>query len=81
MRQPGQQYSCPDWRESDIVASSEVEANFRRERTWRHIVRSAEGREEVVKGVLVRDIDGSEPKAPFALVAMEEVVVPDGGVK
>ena len=73
--------SCPAVSEVTDCRSSEVESHLCSERTWSHIMRSAEGREEVVKGVLVGDIDGSEPKAPFALVAMEEVVVPDGGVE
>ncbi len=54
----------------------EVEADFSGERARRHIVGSAERREEVVEGVLIGDIDRGEPEAPFALFAVEEVVFP-----
>ena len=58
-----------------------MEANFGRHRSRCDVVRSTESRKEVVQSVLVRDVYGSEPKAPFALVAVEEVVIADRGVE
>ena len=58
-----------------------MEADFSRHRSWCYIVCSAERRKEIVESVFVRDVDGGEPQAPFALLASEEIVVADGGVE
>ena len=63
------------------ASRSEVEAEFGGQRARRHIVGSTEGGEEVVERVVVSDIDRGEPKAPFVLVAVEEVVGADGGIE
>jgi len=36
---------------------------------------------ELVERIFVRDVDGGEAKTPFALVAVENVVVADGGIE
>ena len=44
-------------------------------------MRSAEGGEEVVKSVFIQDVDASQSQGPFVFFAIEEVVLPDGGVE
>src|ERR1700733_3936537 len=59
----------------------EVETNLCRHGARRNVVGSAEGGEEVVQRVLVGDVDGSQAETPFVPVAIEEVVLADGGVE
>jgi len=58
-----------------------VEAYLSRQSARCDVVRAAEGGEEVVEGVLVGDVDAGETKTPFVLVAVEEVVLADGGIE
>ena len=46
-----------------------------RDRPRRDVVRSANGREEIVKRVLVRQIDDLQPGTPFVFVAMKQIVL------
>ena len=59
----------------------EVESNLRGQGSRRHIVRPAERGKEVVKRVLVSDVDRRELQAHLVFVSLENVVVPDGDVK
>ena len=59
----------------------EVEPKFRRQRSRRHVVRPAEGGEEVVECILVRQVDDGELRAPFVFVAVEQVVMADGEIE
>ena len=58
-----------------------MEGKFRRVAARSHVVRSSEGRQEVIEGNPVRDVDGGEPKAPLVLVAAEKVVISEGKVE
>jgi len=58
-----------------------MKSDLGRQRAGSHVVRAAEGGEEVVHGVLIADIDRSEPDAPLVAIAVEQVVVPDGDVE
>jgi hypothetical protein len=44
-------------------------------------MRAAEGGQEVVESVLVEDVDAGQSQAPFVLVAVEKIVLTDGGVE
>src|ERR1035437_10175427 len=63
------------------VTSTEVEADGRGDGPRGHIVSSAEGGEEVIQGFLVGQIDHRQASAPFISIAVEDVVVADGGVE
>jgi hypothetical protein len=52
----------------------EVETYFSGQSPRRDVVRAAEGGEEVVQRVFVGDVYGCQTKAPFTLVAIEEIV-------
>ena len=52
-----------------------MEAQLRRQRARRHVVRSAEGGKEVIERHLVGHVDGRKPQAPLVTVAVEQVVV------
>src|SRR5580692_8476375 len=54
---------------------SEVEAQFRSKRSRRYVVRSAEGREKVIQGVLIRDVHRGQLQADLVFVAVENVVM------
>ena len=56
--------------------SLKVEPDRRGYRARRHIVRSAEGRQEIVERLLVRQIDDGETGAPLVLVAVEDLSWP-----
>ena len=47
----------------------EVEAELSRQGARRHIMRSAEGREEIILRQSVSNVDGSKRKAPFVMIA------------
>jgi hypothetical protein len=64
-----------------VVYSLEVEAELYGLGSWRHVVRPAERREEVVKRCLVRQIDDREAQAPLVAVSVEEVVSSRAGVE
>src|SRR5271165_2934661 len=59
----------------------EMEPQFRRQRTRRYIVRTAKGRQEVVKCGLVRHIHPRHLQTPLISIAIEQVVVPDRYIK
>ena len=59
----------------------EVEADLAGYGTRRDVVRAAEGREEVVEHVIVRQVDYGEAHTPFVPIAVEQIVVADGEVK
>src|SRR5208283_2741131 len=59
----------------------EVEAEFCRKSSWRHVMGSAESREEIVKRLFVQQVDRRQAEAPSVLVAAEKVVLPHGKVE
>src|SRR5208283_5610829 len=60
---------------SDPPLVLKVEADGYRQRARGDVMRPAEGRKEVIERILVGQIDGRQAKAPFALLAVEKVVV------
>ena len=58
-----------------------MEPKLSRQRARRHIVRPAEGREEVIQRRFVGDVDGGKRKTPFVMIAFEQVVVSHCNVK
>ena len=62
-------------------AGLEVEADLRRQRSRCDVMRTAEGRKEVVERVFVGDVYAGQSKAPFVLIAIEEVVLADRRIK
>ena len=44
-------------------------------RTWRHIVRAAEGGQEIVQSSLVGQVDDRKAKTPLVAIIIEQVVV------
>ena len=59
----------------------EVETDRRGNGPRRNIVRSAEGRKEVVKRFFVRQIDHGQAGAPLVLFGVKDVVVPNANVE
>ena len=57
------------------IVGLEVQRNLRRQRPRGYIVRSAEGREEVVQRVLVRDVDRGQVEVHLVVFLMEDVVL------
>ena len=53
----------------------EVQRNLRRQRSRSYIVRTAEGGEEVVKGVLVGDVDGRQVEVHLVVIGAEQVLL------
>ena len=49
-----------------------MKSDLSRQRTWRYIVRPAEGRKEVVQRQFVGYVDGGERKAPFGGISSLE---------
>lgn len=60
---------------ADFERVLEVEAQLRRHRARRHIVRAAEGRKEVVQRFLVGDVDHGQCQAPTVVIPVEQIVV------
>ena len=52
-----------------------VEPELGRQRSRRHIVRPAEGREKVIQCQFVGDVDGGKRETPFVTFAFKQVVV------
>src|SRR5579862_2779843 len=67
--------------ESATKPVSEVEAKRCGDRAWRHIMCSAECRQEVIEHVIVCQIDECDLGAPFVPLAMKQVVMTDGEVE
>jgi len=44
-------------------------------------VRAAEGREEVIQGILVRNIDRRQIEVHLVAIFVEEIILADGGVE
>ena len=61
--------------ESRMRLRLEVEPQFHRKGSWRHVVRSTEGGKKVIERHLVGQVDGREAQAPLTFVAAEKVVV------
>src|ERR1700733_15577016 len=59
----------------------EVETHLSRKRSRRHVVRTAERRQEVIESVLVGDVHTREAQTPLVFFSVENVVVADGGVE
>ena len=57
-----------------------MEADLPRDSTRRDVVRPAERGKEVVENVVVRKVDDRETGAPLVTVAVEEIVVSQGGL-
>ena len=64
-----------------LLLSSEVEPDRRRDRARRNVVRSAEGRKEIVERFFVGQIDHRQARAQFEPVAVKEVVLSHGDVE
>ena len=60
---------------SALAFESEVESHLRSQRSRRHVVSPAERRQEVIKRILVRDVDAGQAQAPFVCVSFEKVIV------
>src|ERR1700677_4654696 len=58
-----------------------METKLRRQSTRCDIVRTAEGREEVIKRVFVGDVHTRETKTPLVLIAVEQIILPNRSVK
>ena len=61
--------------------SLEVEAELRCHRPRRYIMRAAEGGQEVVQRVVVRQVDKLHLRTPSIPVALEDIVVPNREVE
>src|ERR1019366_8379533 len=59
----------------------EVESQFRGQRSRRHVMRSAERGKKVVERVLLRQVDDGQLRTPLVLVAVKEIVMPQGKIK
>ena len=59
----------------------EMKSEFCRERPRRDVVRAAEGRQKIVKRILVRHIHARHVKTPLVPIPGEEVVFSNGGVE
>ena len=59
----------------------EVEAQLRRNRPRRDVVRPAECGEEVVERSLVRQVDDRNAQTPLMVVAVEQIVLAHAGIK
>src|SRR5580698_7232153 len=59
----------------------EVESYFSGHGARRNVMRAAEGGEEIVEHVIVREVHRGELQADFVLVAVQQVVFSDGGVE
>ena len=70
-----------DMGHSAFVSNLKVKAEFRRQRTRRDIVRTAEGRKKVIECSLVRHIDPRHLQTPLEAIAIEEIVVTDRSVE
>jgi hypothetical protein len=59
----------------------EVEAEFDRFCSWRHVVRAAEGGKVIVQSGLVGQIDDRETQAPTVAIATEQIVLANRDVE
>src|ERR1019366_7487032 len=66
---------------SSFRAALEVEPQLGGQRSRRHIMRSAERGKKVVERVLVRQVDDGQLRTPLVLVAVKEIVMPQGKIK
>lgn len=66
------------WLQSSVL---EMKSDGASNGSGRDVVRSAEGRKEVIKGHCVRQIDDFQAGAPLETVAVKEVVMSDGDIK
>ncbi len=58
-----------------------MESNLSRQSTRSNVVRTAEGRKEVIQSILVSDVYARKTKTPFAFIAMEEIILADGRIE
>ena len=58
-----------------------MKAQLHRFRPRRHVVRTAEGGEEVVERRLVGQVDDCKAQAPLVTVSVEQVVLANTGIK
>ena len=63
---------CCPWKPG---SQSKVEADLSRHRARRNVVRSAEGRKEIVERLFIGQIDDRKRSAPLVPVAVEDIVV------
>jgi hypothetical protein len=54
---------------------SKMKSELRRHRARNHIVRAAEGGEEVIESIIVRDVNKGQLTTPLVLVTVKEVVI------
>ena len=72
---------CPQRLTEDGLRYLEVESYLARHCPWSYVVRAAEGGEEVVEGVLVREVDRRDLGAPAVSVTAEEIILSDYSVE
>ena len=60
---------------------SKMKPNLGGYSTRSDVVRAAESRKEIVKHVVVRQVDDGQLRAPFVLVAVEQVVMAHGEIE
>jgi hypothetical protein len=53
----------------------EVKPDLSRQGARRHIMRSTEGREEVIQRQFVGDVNGGKRQTPLVMVALEQIIV------
>src|ERR1039458_1712985 len=66
---------------SDLSFALEVQRNLRRKCARSYVVRSAEGRKEVVKSVLVGDVDGRQVEVHLVVIGATHVLLTNGKVE
>jgi len=64
-----------------VASRSKVEVEGPSNGARGHIVGSAEGRQEVIQGFLVGQVHDGQTGAPFVLIAVEQIIVPNGKLK
>jgi len=58
-----------------------VEPDLSRQRARCHIVRPTEGRKKVIQREFVSHVDGGKRKAPFIMIAFEQIIVAHNEIK
>ena len=64
-----------------LPSELEVESNLGGQRSRRHIMCTAEGRQEVVQCIFVRQVDRRKLQTPLVTITLEKVVVTDRQIK
>jgi len=72
--------SARNWR-LEVPRWLEVHGDFGGQSSRSYVVGSAEGGEEVVERVVIGDVDRCKVEVEFVVVGVEDVFLPQGGVK